>query len=93
MIENANATYSEIVTKAKSIIKEQESTFKEMLEISYIEDFITLEKRAGNLPINELDPIKSIMDAIKSDPKLFPKFADSLNKMKTYKIEGIGPYK
>tara|TARA_R100000900_G_scaffold45420_2_gene36578 strand:+ start:2726 stop:4699 length:1974 start_codon:yes stop_codon:yes gene_type:complete len=93
LIENANATYSEIVTKAKSIIKEQESTFKEMLEISYIEDFITLEKRAGNLPINELDPIKSIMDAVKSDPSLFPKFADSLSKMKTYKIEGIGPYK
>lgn len=93
LIENANATYSEIVTKAKSIIKEQESTFKEMLEISYIEDFITLEKRAGNLPINELDPIKSIMDAVTSDPSLFPKFADSLSKMKTYKIEGIGPYK
>ena len=93
--ENPNATYSQIVTKAKTIIKEQETFFKEMLEIAYVQDYIALGKRAKSLQItlDENDPIKSIIDAVTLEPSKLSGLQDSLEKMVQYKTERIGPYK
>ena len=94
-IDNPNATYSQIVNKAKTIITEQETFFKEMLEIAYVQDYIALVKRAGSLQItlDENDPIKSIIDAVTLDTSKLAGLQDSLDKMVQYKTEKIGPYK